>query len=251
MDITTVGVDLAKEIITVYAVDAAGQKRQLRDLRRKEFGAWLSGLPKGCIVGMEACSSSHHWGRMMLELGLVPRIMAAEFVKPFRKSRTTKNDHNDAEAVCTAVRQANMRFVAVKTIDQQQRLSWHRMREGWKDERTALINRSRGLLAEFGIVIGRSSAAFTCALTGLIRDENVPATLRTLLVQVQKQLRMLDEQLAQCDHAIAQQARHCEAAKRLQAISGVGVITADAITASVGDARDFRNGRQFAAWHEA
>jgi len=249
MDITSVGADLAKEIITVYAVDAAGQKRQLRDLRRKEFGAWLAGLPKGCIVGMEACGSSHHWGRMMLALGLVPKIMAAEFVKPFRKSRSTKNDHNDAEAICTAVRQPNMRFVAVKTIDQQQRLSWHRMREGWKEERTALINRSRGLLAEFGIVIGRSSAAFTRALTGLIRDETVPATLRTLLDRVQKQLLVLDEQLAQCDHAIAQQARHCEAAKRLQAISGVGVITADAITASVGDARDFRNGRQFAAWH--
>jgi len=249
MDITTVGADLAKEIITVFAVDAYGRKLQVKDIRWKEFSAWLVQLPKGCVVGMEACSSAHHWGRLMREYGLVPRIMAAEFVKPFRKSISTKNDRNDAEAICMAVRQPNMRFVSVKNIEQQQRLAWHRLREGWKEERTALINRTRGLLAEFGIVIGKSSAAFTRALTGLIREEDQPATLRNLLEQVQKQLKALDECLAQCDRTIAQQARNCEDAKRLQAITGVGVITADAITATVGDARDFKNGRQFSAWN--
>lgn len=248
MDITAVGADLAKEIITVYAVDGTGHMVQVRDIRRNDFTAWLIQLPKGCIVGMEACSSAHHWARKMQEFGLEPRIMAAEFVKPFRKSRSTKNDRNDAEAICTAVRQPNMRFVQPKSVDQQIRLSWHRMREGWKEERTALINRTRGILLELGIVIGLGSSTFTRALTGLIRDEKQPASIRQMLVQVQKQLGVLDEQLGGCDRTIAQNVRQCEEAKRIQAIAGVGIITADAITASVGNARDFRNGRQFAAW---
>lgn len=249
MDITTVGVDLAKNIITVFVMSMAGKVLEVRDLGRKEFATWLRGLPKGSIIGMEACSSSHHWGRLMRSLELEPRIMAAEFVKPFRKSRSTKNDRNDAEAICTAVRQPNMRLVSVKSIDQQQRLAWHRMREGWKEERTALINRTRGLLAEFGTVISQSSGAFTRALTGLIHDEAQSATLRHLLEQVQLQLQALDERLAQCDRAIAQQARNCEGARRIQELAGIGFITADAVTATVGDARDFKNGRQFSAWN--
>lgn len=248
MNITTVGVDLAKDLITVYAADSAGRMISVRDLRYREFAAWLVQLPAGCMLGMEACSSAHHWARQMLELGLVPRLMAADFVQPFRKSRATKNDRNDAEAICTAVRQPNMRFVAVKTVEQQTRLAWHRVREGFKEERTAVINRTRGLLAEFGIVIGKSSSAFNRALAGLVRDEAQPDSLRSLLERMRLSLVMLDEQLATCDRQIAQQAHASEAAKRIQAIPGVGPLTADAIIGTVGDAREFKNGRQFAAW---
>jgi len=248
MNITTVGVDLAKDLITVYAADSAGRMISVRDLRCKEFSAWLVQLPPGCMLGMEACSSAHHWARRMLELGLVPRLMAADFVQPFRKSRATKNDRNDAEAICTAVRQPNMRFVAVKSVEQQTRLAWHRVREGFKEERTAVINRTRGLLAEFGIVIGKSSSAFNRALAGLVRDEAQSEGLRSLLERMRLSLVMLDEQMATCDHQIAQQARASEAAKRIQSIPGVGPLTADAIISTVGDAREFKNGRQFAAW---
>ncbi len=110
-------------------------------------------LPPGTVVAMEACSGAHHWARRCLEHGLVPRLMAAQFVKPFRKSQGNKNDRNDAEAIATAARQGNMRFVAVKTVDQQARLSWHRVREGYKAEGLAISNRLRGLLAEFGVVV--------------------------------------------------------------------------------------------------
>lgn len=159
MDITTAAADLAKNLITVCAQDASGRTVERRDLRREAFLPWLQRLPAGCIVGMEACSASHYWAREMAAMGLRPRIMAAEFVQPFRKSRAGKNDRNDAEAIAIAAREANMRFVVVKSVEQQARLARHRMREGWKEERTALGNRVRGLLAEFGLAIPKSQAA--------------------------------------------------------------------------------------------
>jgi len=197
---------------------------------------------------MEACSTAHHWGRRMQAMGLQPRLMAAEFVQAFRKSKSAKNDHNDAEAIAIAVRQPTMRFVAIKNETQQSRLAWHRVREGWKEERTALINRCRGLLLEFGYPLARSAAAFQRGLKTSLQEQNLPPNLRRLLGQIDTQLGQLDQQLALCDREIAQAAREDEAAKRLQAIAGVGIITADAVSASVGTAHDYKNGRQFAAW---
>jgi len=248
MNITTVGIDLAKEIITVYAQDADGQCVMSRNFKFKELSAWLVQLPAGCVVGMEACSSAHHWGRRMQAMCLEPRLMAAEFVQAFRKSKSAKNDHNDAEAIAIAVRQPTMRFVAIKNEAQQSRLAWHRVREGWKEERTALINRCRGLLLEFGYPIARSAAAFQRGLKTSLQEETLPPNLRRLLAQIDYQLRQLDLQLAECDREIAQSAHDDEAACRLRAVTGVGVITADAVCASVGNAHDFKNGRQFAAW---
>ena len=219
-----------------------------RNFRFKELAEWLVQLPAGCLVGMEACSTAHYWGRRMQTMGLHPRLMAAEFVQAFRKSKSAKNDHNDAEAIAIAVRQSTMRFVAIKNESQQSRLAWHRVREGWKEERTALINRCRGLLLEFGYPIARSAAAFQRGLKICLQEENLPPNLRRLLAQINDQLQQLDHQLALCDREIAQSARDDEAAKRLQAVAGVGVITADAICATVGNAHDFKNGRQFAAW---
>ena len=248
MNITTVGIDLAKDIITVYAQDTQGHCVLSRNIKFKELAEWLIQLPAGCVIGMEACSTAHHWGRRMQAMGLQPRLMAAEFVQAFRKSKSAKNDHNDAEAIAIAVRQPTMRFVAIKHESQQSRLAWHRVREGWKEERTALINRCRGLLLEFGYPIARSTAAFQRGLKTCQQEQTLPGNLRRLLAQIESQLQQLDHQLALCDREITQSARDDEAAKRLQAITGVGVITADAICASVGNAHDFKNGRQFAAW---
>lgn len=174
--------------------------------------------------------------------------MAAEFVKPFRKSRRTKNDHNDAEAIAIAAQQPTMRFVTIKSEAQQARLSWHRLREGWKEERTALINRIRGLLLEFGYPLPRSASAFTRGLQVATLHQSLPLPFRQLLIRAQTQLKQLDEHLAACDRTIALSARQSEDSQRLQQVGGVGPLTADAIPATVGKALDFKNGRQFAAW---
>ncbi len=152
MSTITIGVDLAKVLFSACEVDGPGHVLRRQDLRREPFALWLAQQPAGTVVAMEACSGAHHWARRCLEHGLQPRIMAAQFVKPFRKSVRSKNDRNDAEAIATAARQGNMRFVPVKDIDQQVRLSWHRVREGYKVESLAIGNRIRGLLAEFGNV---------------------------------------------------------------------------------------------------
>lgn len=248
MDITTAAADLAKNLITVCAQDASGRTVERRDLRREAFLPWLQRLPAGCIVGMEACSASHYWAREIAAMGLRPRIMAAEFVQPFRKSRAGKNDRNDAEAIAIAAREANMRFVVVKSVEQQARLARHRMREGWKEERTALGNRIRGLLAEFGLAIPRSQAALGRALAVALHDERLPAPVRELVREAREHLKLLGDRIAQCDRAIGIACRADPATTRLQELCGVGPTSADAAVATIGDARAFRNGRQFAAW---
>ena len=248
MDITTAGADLAKNVITVCAQDRSGRTMERRDLRRDAFLAWLRRLPAGCIVGMEACSASHYWAREMGAIGLQPRIMAAEFVQPYRKSRAGKNDRNDAEAIAIAVRDPNMRFVAVKSVEQQARLARHRVREGWKEERTALGNRIRGLLGEFGLVIPKSQAALAKALVEALHDERVPEPVRELVRATREHLDLLGKRIDDCDRAIGLACRGDPAAKRLQEMFGVGPTSADAVVATAGDARAFRNGRQFAAW---
>jgi len=246
-EITTVGVDLAKEVIAVCAADRAGKTVFTRVFRRDTFAAWAVQLPP-CLFGMEACGAAHHWARWLAGHGHTPRLMAAEFVQPFRKSRAAKNDRNDAEAVLTAVRQPNMRFVAVKSVEQQACLSWHRMRHGWSEERTALINRLRGLLGEFGVWRGRSAAVLTRALPALEHDEALPLLVRRLLVDARHHLARLDDAIAGCDREIKGHSKASPAAQRISAITGVGALTAAAVVATVSDAREFKNGRQFAAW---
>ena len=241
-EITTVGVDLAKEVIAVCAADRSGKTVFTRMFRRDAFAAWAVQLPP-CTFGLEACGAAHHWARWLSSHGHTPRLMAAEFVRPFRKSRAAKNDRNDAEAVLTAVRQPNMRFVAVKSIDQQARLSWHRMRQGWSEERTALINRLRGLLGEFGVWRGRSAAVLTRALPELEHDEGLSLLVRRLLAEARPHLARLDEAIARCEVEIKSHVKGNAAAQHITKIAGVGPLTA-----AVTDARDFKNGRQFAAW---
>ena len=248
MSTITIGVDLAKSVFSVCEMDGAGHVLRRQDLKRDAFAVWLAQLPAGTVVAMEACSGAHHWARRCLDLGLQPRIIAAQFVTPFRKSSRTKNDRADAEAIATAARQGNMRFVPVKSIDQQARLSWHRVREGYKAESLAIGNRIRGLLAEFGVIVAQSDLALRRLLGDLEAQPALPMELKGLLRDLASHWSQLRERLDACDARIDTHARQDERCVRLRAIVGIGPITADAVVATVGNAREFKQGRQMAAW---
>jgi transposase len=245
--ITTVAADLAKDLIVVCAADASGRTLFFKQFGFRGFASWAANLPP-CTVAMEACSSAHFWARTLMALGHHPKLLAPDLVKPFRKSKGAKNDRNDAQAILIAALQPEMRFVSVKSVEQQSILACHRMREGWKSERTALINRVRGLLAEFGIWLGRSPQNLARSLPRLIQDEELPARIRALLSHAQEHLAQLEGLMERCELDIAEHARHSEAAQRLCKLNGIGPITASALVVSIGNARDFRNGRQMAAW---
>jgi transposase len=245
--IATVGADLAKAVIVVCAADREGQVLFYKQLSFNGFAQWAATIPP-CTFGMEACGSAHHWGRRLAAYGHTVRLMAAEFVKPFRKSQGAKNDRNDAQAILTAVRQPDMRFVSVKSVDQQAVLAWHCVRRGWSNDRTALISRIRGLLAEFGVWLAQSPEALKRSLPRLLENETLPLRMRTLLTLAQEELRRVEERIDLCEIEIRAHAQQSEEAKRIEAIIGVGPITASAVAATVTDARDFKNGRQMAAW---
>ena len=246
--ITTVGLDLAKQVISVHAVDARGMLVMRKVLRRDALLTWSAALSP-CVMAMEACGGTHHWSRELTRQGHTVRIIAAEFVKPFRKSG--KNDANDAEAICTAVRQANMRFVAIKSVEQQAALCVHRLRQGLVEERTALINRLRGLLTEFGIVAPLSPEKLRRELRRCLDEEKtcLPPAVRQLVRDELGALDLLEQRIAAYAAQIAAQAREHPQAQRLQGIAGIGPLTAAAaVVATVGQPQEFRNGRQFAAW---
>src|SRR5438876_1703773 len=223
--ITAVGLDLAKQIIQVHGIDVAGRVVLRKAVRRERLLALLAQFPC-CVMGMEACSGAHHWARQFKQLGHEPRLMAAEFVRPFRKSLAAKNDANDAEAICTAVVQPNMRFISIKSVEQQALLSLHRVRQGLIEERTATINRLRGVLAEFGVVLPQSVAVVQRALPALLADDGrLPPLVQHSLQALREHLRDLDSRLAGFDRDIAQHARSSAPAQRLGALSGVGPLT--------------------------
>lgn len=246
-EITTVGVDLAKEVIMVCAGDAQGHPIYFKRFSFSGFGEWAAKLPP-CVFGLEACSSAHHWARFLAAHGHTPKLIAAELVTPFRMSRGAKNDRNDAQAILCAVRQPQMRFVTAKSIDQQAMLAWHRARAGYLEERKALLNRTRSMLAEFGVWLGRSAAVLMRQLPRLAHEEQLPALFRPILAQALEHLRQIDARIAECDARIHEHAKHSEAAQRLQGILGLGKITASALVATIANPRDFRNGRQMSAW---
>jgi transposase len=197
---------------------------------------------------MEACGGAHHWARELVRQGHTVRIIAAEFVRPFRKSG--KNDANDAEAICTAVQQANMRFVAIKSIEQQAALCVHRLRQGLVEERTALINRLRGLLTEFGAVAPLSPEKLRQELRHCLDEDktNLPVAVQHIVRDELAAVDTLEQRIAAYATQIAAQVRENVLAQRLQGIAGVGTLTAAAMVATVGQPQEFRNGRQFAAW---
>lgn len=243
--VTTVDLDLAKDVIAACVLDEHGAVVERRVLRRDAFERWAAALPT-CTVAMEACGSAHHWGRWFAARGHTARLIAAEFVVPFRKGG--KNDGADSEAVAIAARQPTMRFVPVKSIDQQAILAWHCVREGWKEERTALLNRVRSLLAEFGVVLARSSDRLLAALPALTEDPRLPSPVQALLLEAREQLAALHVRLTRCDTQIAAHARNSPAARRAGEVLGIGPVTSSALAATVPDARLFKSGREFGAW---
>jgi len=249
--IVRVGVDLAKNLIQVHAVDASGRRVVSRAFKREQFMAWCSQLPQGCLVAMEACSSAHHWARRLRSIGLDARLIAAHFVTPYRmEGRSGKNDATDAAAICEAASRPSMRFVPMKTTEQQGVMSLHRIREGLKEERTACINRIRGVLSEFGLVFAKSPKALRAELADVIEDASneLSMTARLVVQRAYEHWRELDEHLRWCDRQIGQHVRSSPEAKRAAQINGIGEIGASATVAGVGDFKQFKSGAQFGAW---
>jgi transposase len=249
--IARVGVDLAKNVIQVHAVDRAGRRVMTRAFKREQFEAWCAQLPAGCLVAMEACSSAHHWGRKLRAMGLDARLIAAHFVTPYRmEGRSGKNDATDAAAICEAASRPSMRFVAIKTAAQQGVMSVHRVRQGYKEERTGCINRIRGILAEFGLVFGKSPKVLRAQLPDVLEDASneLSGTAREVLQQAMQHWRVLDEQMRWCDRQVGQHVRASPEAKRAAKITGIGELGASATVASVGDFTQFKSGAQFGAW---
>ena len=241
--ITTVGIDLAKSVFSLHGVDSAGREVLRRTVRRDQLLEAVTRLSP-CLIGMEACSGAHEWGRRFQEHGHTVRLMGPQVVTADPKSG--KNDGNDAEAICEAVTRPSMRFVPVKSVEQQALLALHRVRQGFVVERTAIINRLRGLMSEFGVVLPLRSV--TVRRQAAAAAEALPELAKRVIGDLLEQLRALDERIGGYDREIEAQARLSEPARRLMKIRGVGATTALAIVATVGNAREFKNGRQFAAW---
>jgi len=247
MKITTVGFDLAKHVFQVHGVDERGHAVVKRKLRRAQVAAFFAGLPP-CLVGMEACGSSHYWARKLQEFGHTVRLIAPQFVRPYVKSN--KTDAADAAAICEAVGRAEMRFVPIKCIESQALLALHRARQGFIRARVAQTNQIRGFLAEFGIIIPQGPWNIEPRMGGILEDaENgLPGTLRELLLQLAAHIRYLHDQEKVLDGQIKRWHEGNEASSRIAQIPGIGPLTASALVASIGDVSAFRNGRQLAAW---
>ncbi|MGZ8984579.1 MAG: IS110 family RNA-guided transposase [Methylotenera sp.] len=247
MKITTIGIDLAKEVFQIHGVDTHGKAALRKQLRRSEMAKFFTRI-EPCLIGMEACGGAHYWARKLTAFGHTVRLMAPQFVKPYVK--TNKNDMADAEAICEAVNRPNMRFVPIKNIEQQAILSVHRARQGFVKARTAQANQIRGLLSEFGIVLPQGIKAIFNCLPDILEnaDNSLSGTMRRLLMRLNEHLVELDRQVGELEKQIKLWHKESEASSKLEAIPGIGPITASAIVATVGDATEFKNGRQMAAW---
>jgi transposase len=245
--VTTVGLDIAKSVFQVHGVDGAGQVVIRRQLKRRYVLAFFQKLP-ACLVGIEACASSHHWSRELKALGHTVKLMPPAYVKPYVKRQ--KNDATDAEAICEAVTRANMRFVATKTPEQQSGLTLHRTRHLFIRQQTAVINVIRAHLTEFGIVapIGRKGVEDLLNVVANPSDKRVPEIARACLVALGAQLRKLKEQILEFDRMIRAWHRSNEMSLRLDDCPGVGPVLATALAATVADPKAFRSARNFSAW---
>ena len=247
MAIVYVGIDLAKNVFALHGVNeggAVGLKQP--KVARAKLTALVVALPP-CTIGIEACSGAHHWARQFQAHGHTVRLMAPKLVTPYRMSgKRGKNDAADAAAICEAVQRPNMRFVPVKTEEQQSRLMVHRARQGFVAARTACINRIRGLLSEFGIVLPLKAEVVRCEAHKHLED--LPGCANLVIGDLLSEVSHLDERVKQYDAYVRAMAKECTAAQQLMQLMGVGEITATAIVAMVGNAREFDSGRQFAAW---
>lgn len=247
MKITTIGIDLAKAVFQVHGVDERGKVLLRKQLKRKDVAGFFANL-QPCLIGMEACGSAHYWGRTLSGLGHTVRLMAPQFVKPYVK--TNKNDRSDAEAICEAVGRPNMRFVPIKNVEMQAVLALHRARQGFVKARTAQANQIRGLLAEFGIVIAKGIGHIGVRLAEILEDGDnaLPGLMRQLIARLGENLKELHTQVAELEGQIKLWHRDNEQSRKLEAIAGIGPITASAFVATVGDVKSFKNARQVPAW---
>lgn len=247
MKIIRIGLDLAKHVFQVHGVDAQGKTGLRRQLRRHQILEFFR-KQSTCLIGMEACASAHYWARTLMALGHEVKLIAPQFVKPYVKGN--KNDANDAEAICEAVGRPNMRFVPVKTIEQQDIQALHRIRAELVHQRTAKVNQIRGLLGEYGITLEQRVIALRKRLPEILEDaENgLTAGFRVLLDGLREDLVTLDGRIDSMDQAIQKLAQEHAGAKRLQQLRGIGPITATALIAALDDGRMFRRGRDAAAW---
>ncbi|MFN4932944.1 IS110 family transposase [Bradyrhizobium sp.] len=247
MPIMTVGLDLAKHVFQVHAVDEAGRVVARKKLRRSEVLEFFQALSP-CLIGMEACGSAHHWGRELTALGHDVRLMPAGYVKPYIKRG--KNDAVDAEAICEAVTRPTMRFVDIKSAEQQSGLMLHRTRELLVRQRTALINSLRGQLGEFGLIAPKGvwSIPDLHALAKNATSAILPDAVRGCVELIMGQIDDLQMRIQTIEKAIRVQVRANEVSLRLKTIPGIGVITASALTATIGDIKAFKSGRHLAAW---
>jgi len=247
MQAITIGLDIAKSVFQVHGVDADGQVIIRRQLKRRYVLAFFDKLAP-CLIGMEACASSHHWSRQLQALGHDVRLMPPAYVRPYVKRQ--KNDATDAEAICEAVGRANMRFVPTKTSEQQSGLVLHRTRHLFIRQQTSVINAIRAHCAEFGIVapVGRRGVEELLNVIANANEKQVPEIARGCLLALGAQLRRIKEQILEFDRRIRAWHRSCETSRRLDAIPGVGPALATALVASIANPRAFRSGRDFSAW---
>ncbi|MDM0118136.1 IS110 family transposase [Variovorax sp. J22R133] len=247
MKIATVGIDLAKNVLQVHGVNESGKAVLKRQLKRNQVLEFFANMEQ-CLIGMEACGSAHHWARQLQALGHTVRLMAPQFVKPYVK--TNKNDAADAEAICEAVTRPNMRFVPIKNAEQQAVLALHRARQGFVKARTAQGNQIRGLLGEFGLVVPNGLGNLARQVPELIEDASneLPGSFRLLVQRLLEQLKDLHREAAEIEVQIIAWHRNHQISSKLAKVPGIGPITASALVATVGDAKNFDNARQLSAW---
>ena len=247
MELDTIGIDLGKTTFHVVGLSAAGEVVVRRKFSRTQLLRFTANL-RVRLIGMEACGGSHFLGRSLREQGHEVRLMPAQYVKPYVK--TNKNDYIDAEAIAEAVGRPRMRFVPIKSDDQLDMQSLHRVRDRWVAHRTSIINQIRGLLLERGITFRKGRRHAEASLPGILEDpENgLSGALRMLLAQLQSELRQLQSQIDEADALVARSASEHEPCQRLMAIPGIGPVTATAVVASIGNGAAFRKGRAFATW---
>lgn len=231
----------------VRGIDEHGKVLVKKQLRRDQMATFFVNLPP-CLIGMEACGSAHHWARKLQAMGHAVRLMAPQFVKPYVK--TNKNDAADAEAICEAVGRPNMRFVPIKNVEQQAVLTLHRVRQGFVKARTAQANQIRGLLGEYGLIVAQGIGYIASRVPELIEDASneLPGSFRVLVQRLLDHLKELDRQVDEIEAQIQAWHRNNELSSRLAQVPGIGPITASALVASIGDAKNFDGGRQLAAW---
>lgn len=247
MKLKRVGIDIAKQVFQVHGVDESEQVVVRKRLTRKQMLKYFAQL-EPTLIGMEACGGSHYWARELTKLGHTVKLIPPQYVKPY--VQTNKNDQNDAEGICEALSRPQMRFVPIKEVEQQEIQSLHRIRERVVKSRTALVNEIRGLLGEYGIVLGVGVSTVRQGVPRIVEDaENeLGVRMRGLLRGLYEELLEVEGRLKELDTQVKAHAQSDAGARSIQAVEGIGVVSASAVVSSVGDARQFKSGREFAAW---